>query len=175
MPISLSLFMESKKLRAIDFDDTLVKTKGKIYVTNSISGKSFILNPAEYAVYKKKTGDVFDYKDFNDIVEPELIKHTAELLKRFSTGSGDRMTVILTARANFKPIKQFLVDIGIRNVRVVALGDSNPEKKADWLEDMVKNNGFDDIFFIDDSHKNIRAVDKRLKSLGIKYRVQHIK
>lgn len=175
MPISLSLFTESKKLRAIDFDDTLVRTKGKIYITNSISGKSKILTPAEYAVYKKKTGDVFDYKDFNDVVEPELIKHTAELLRKFSQGTGDRMTVILTARANFKPIKQFLVDIGVRNVRVVALGDSNPEKKADWLEDMVKTYGFDDIYFIDDSHKNVSSVKRRLSGLGVKYRVQHIK
>lgn len=174
MPVSLSLFTESKKLRAIDFDDTLVRTKGKIYVTNSISGKSFILTPAEYAVYKKKAGDVFDYKDFHDVVEPELIKHTAFLLKKFSQGTGDRMTVILTARANFKPIKKFLTDIGVRNVRVIALGDSNPEKKADWLENMVRSYGFDDIFFIDDSHKNVSAVKRRLSGLGVKFRVQHI-
>jgi FMN phosphatase YigB (HAD superfamily) len=175
MPVSLSLFTEQKKLRVLDFDDTLVRTNSKIYVTNSISGKSFILSPGQYAVYKKKTGDVFDYKDFSDVVEPEQIKYTTQLLHKMAKGSGDRMTVILTARAKFEPVKEYLKDIGIRNVKVIALGDSNPEKKADWIEDMVKNKGFDDVFFIDDSHENVKAVENRLKSLNIKYKIQHFK
>lgn len=174
MPVSLSLFFENKKLRVLDFDDTLVKTKSKIYVTNSITGKSFILTPGKYAVYKKKTGDVFDYKDFSDVIEPEQIKYTTQLLHKMAKGSGDRMTVILTARAKFEPVKQYLSDIGIRNVRVIALGDSDPEKKADWIEDMVKNKGYDDIFFIDDSQNNVNAVERRLRGLGVKFKIQHI-
>ena len=47
-----SLFLESKKLRVFDFDDTLVKTTSFIYVTNN--GKTRKLTPGQYAVYKEK-------------------------------------------------------------------------------------------------------------------------
>ena len=60
--IARSLFTESKKLRVFDFDDTLVKTTSFIYVTNK--GKTRKLTPGQYAVYKEKPGDEFDFKDF---------------------------------------------------------------------------------------------------------------
>ena len=53
--ISRSLFVESKKLRVFDFDDTLVKTTSFIYITNG--DKKTKLTPGEYAVYKEKPGD----------------------------------------------------------------------------------------------------------------------
>ena len=56
-----SLFVESKKLRVFDFDDTLVKTTSYIYVTNN--GKKRKLTPGQYAIYKEKPGDEFDFKD----------------------------------------------------------------------------------------------------------------
>ena len=42
---------------------------------------------------------------------------------------------------------------------VVALGDANPQKKADWIESQIKK-GYDDILFLDDSPKNVSAVKK---------------
>jgi len=55
------------------------------------------------------------------------------------------------------------------------LGDNNPEKKADWIEDRVKE-GYDDVFFVDDSEKNITAVRKRLKDYpNIKQKIQQVK
>ncbi len=58
---------------------------------------------------------------------------------------------------------------------VVALGDANPEKKADWIEDKVKA-GFDDVYFIDDSPKNVEAVRKRLKNYpNVKQKIQQVK
>jgi hypothetical protein len=47
-------------------------------------------------------------------------------------------------------------------VYVVALGSNNPKDKSDWIEKHIKN-GYTDIAFMDDSSKNIKAVDK-LKS-----------
>jgi GTP-dependent phosphoenolpyruvate carboxykinase len=65
--------------------------------------------------------------------------------------------------------------LGIRNLHVIALGDNNPEKKADWIEQKVKDEGYDDVFFVDDSLKNVEAVRKRLKDYPIKKKIQHIK
>jgi phosphoglycolate phosphatase-like HAD superfamily hydrolase len=177
MPISRSLFVESKKLRVFDMDDTLITTTSYIYVDNEKSGKKFKLTPGEYAVYTAKDGDVFDYSDFQKIQNPKIIKGYFELLRRMaSMGGKDRGVYILTARGAYKPIHKFIKDSGIRGVYVVALGDSNPEKKADWIENKVKDEGYDDVFFVDDSPKNIEAVKKRLKKYpNVKQKIQIVK
>jgi len=159
MPIARSLFTESKKLRVFDMDDTLVTTDSFIYVTHK-NGKRSKLTPGQYAVYAPKSGDIFDYSDFQKLNNPKIIKAYFEVLRR--TAAKNETVYILTARSAYKPIKKFIDDTGIRNVYVVALGDSNPEKKADWIEDKIKKDGYDDVYFIDDSSKNIDAVRKRL-------------
>ena len=173
MPISRSLFVESKKLRIFDFDDTLVKTNSFIYVTHK-DGKTSKLSPGEYAVYKERPGDKFDFKDFQQVTNPQLIKGYVELLRRMVNSGGSREVFILTARSAERPVAQFIKDLGIKGVTVVALGDNNPEKKADWIEDKVKA-GFDDVFFVDDSPKNIDAVRSRLKNYNIKQKIQQVK
>jgi predicted DNA-binding protein len=88
--------------------------------------------------------------------------------------SGD--LYILTARAAYKPVKEYIKDIGVKNVYVVALASNNPQDKADWIEDKIDNEGYDDIYFADDSLKNVKTTKQMLsKKDGIKYRVQHIK
>ena len=175
MPISRSLFVESKKLRVYDFDDTLVKTNSFIYVTHK-DGKKSKLSPGQYAVYKERPGDVMDYSDFQKVTEPKLIKGYVELLRRMAASDSGRTVYILTARAAYKPVYDFIRALGIRNVEVVALGDNNPEKKADWIEQKVKDEGYDDVFFVDDSQKNIDAVKKRLRNYpNIKQKIQIVK
>jgi phosphoglycolate phosphatase-like HAD superfamily hydrolase len=177
MPIARSLFVESKKLRVFDFDDVLVTTTSYIYVKNEKSGRSFKLTPGEYAVYTPKAGDVFDYSDFQKVQNPKLIKGYFEILRRMATSNkGDRGVFILTARSAYKPVHKFIKDSGIRNVYVVTLGDANPEKKADWIEQQIKDKGYDDVFFVDDSQKNIDAVKKRLRAYpNVKQKIQVVK
>jgi FMN phosphatase YigB (HAD superfamily) len=160
-----------------DFDDTLVTTTSYIYVKNEKSGRSFKLTPGEYAVYTPKAGDVFDYSDFQKVNNPKLIKGYFEILRRMATSNkGDRGVFILTARSAYKPVQKFIKDSGIRGVYVVALGDANPEKKADWIEQQIKDKGYDDVFFVDDSQKNIDAVKKRLRAYpNVKQKIQVVK
>jgi FMN phosphatase YigB (HAD superfamily) len=173
MPIARTLFVESKKLRIFDFDDTLVKTNSFIYVTHK-DGKKTKLTPGQYAIYKERPGDEFDYRDFQQVTRPELIKGYVELLRRMVNSGGSREVFILTARSAERPVSEFIKDLGIRGVTVVALGDNNPEKKADWIEDKVKD-GFDDVYFVDDSPKNVDAVRKRLSNYNIKKKIQQVK
>lgn len=173
--ISRSLFTEAKKLRVFDFDDTLVKTTSYIYVTQK-NGKKLKLTPGEYAVYQEKPGDVFDFTDFDKVNEPKLIKGYFELLKRMKNSGGDKGVYILTARAKYKPVYDFIRDSGVKGVYVVALASNNPEDKAQWIEDKVKDEGYDDVFFVDDSKKNVDAVKKRLRNYpNVKSQIQHIK
>ena len=163
-----------KKLRIFDFDDTLVKTKSHIYITHK-DGKKSTLTPGEYAIYEPKEGDQFDFSDFEKVKQPQEIKGVTRLLKNI-VRVGDSEIVILTARSAYKPIKDYLSDIGLDKLYVVALADSDPQKKADWIENKIKD-GVTDVFFIDDSHKNVSAVkalSKKYPNISLKVRhVQH--
>ena len=163
-----------KKLRIFDFDDTLVKTKSHIYIKHK-DGKESKLTPGEYAIYEPKEGDQFDFSDFEKVKQPQEIKGVTRLLKNIVRVGGSEI-VILTARSAYKPIKDYLSDIGLDKLYVVALADSDPQKKADWIEGKIKD-GVKDVFFIDDSHKNVSAVkalSKKYPTISLKVRhVQH--
>ena len=165
---------KSEKLRVFDFDDTLVQTNSNIYITHK-DGKKSKLTPGEYAIYEPKDDDKFDFSDFEKVKQPQEIKGVTRLLKNIVRVGGSEV-VILTARAAYKPIKKYLSDIGLDDIFVVALADANPQKKADWIEDKIKG-GVKDVFFIDDSHKNIQAVtalSKKYPNISMKVRhVQH--
>ena len=172
--IARSLFVEDKKLRVFDFDDTLVKTSSYIYVKHK-DGRESKLTPGQYAVYKERPGDEFDFRDFEKVKNPKVIKGYFQLLKNMAATS-DRAVYILTARSAYKPVYDFIKDSGIKDVFVVALGDNNPETKADWIERELKNNGYDNIYFVDDSPKNVDAVRKRLnKYPNVRKKVQLVK
>jgi hypothetical protein len=174
--ISRSLFVESKQLRVFDFDDTLVQTKSHIYITHKDGTKSK-LTPGQYAVYIERPGDTFDFKDFEHVNDPIEIKKITTVLRRVMRSSGGNGVYILTARSAYEPIKKYLKDIGINSnkVFVVALGSNNPKDKADWIEDMIDNKGYDDIYFADDSEKNVEATKQMLRTKNVKWRVQHVK
>jgi hypothetical protein len=161
-----------KKLRVFDFDDTLVQTNSNIYIKHK-DGKESKLTPGEYAIYEPKDGDKFDFSDFEKVKQPQEIKGVTRLLKNIVRVGGSEI-VILTARAAYKPIKKYLSDIGLKDIFVVALADANPQKKADWIEDKIKD-GVDDVFFIDDSHKNVAAVKELSKKYpNISLKVKHV-
>tara|TARA_B100000287_G_scaffold212122_1_gene200276 strand:+ start:584 stop:1108 length:525 start_codon:yes stop_codon:yes gene_type:complete len=155
--IKLKDLLLEKKLRVFDFDDTLVKSNSKVYVINK--GKRKTLTPGEFAVYKQKSGDEFDFSDFDKVIEPKQIKSMFNVFKNIYNASGSRRLTILTARAAYKPVRKFLKDVGFNDVYVVALGDANPQKKADWIESQIKK-GYNNILFLDDSPKNVRVVKK---------------
>ena len=173
--ISRNLFTESKNLRIFDFDDTIVKTNSYIYVTHQ-NGMKSKLTPGQYAVYTEKPGDVYDFKDFEQVKEPQEIQKITKILRGIVSKSKE-VVYILTARAAYQPIKKYLSDIGInsKKIYVVALASNNPKDKADWIENMIDNEGYDDIYFVDDSEKNISAAKQMLRTKNVKWRVQHIK
>jgi len=152
-----------KRLRIFDFDDTLVKTDSAIHVT-SADGTKFDLSPGEFAVYDQLPGDVFDYADFEKLINPREIKWVCKILHNVYSKHGPEGIVILTARGSAEPVHQFLDDIGLPDIEVSALGDANPHMKALWIDSRIKRDDLDMVEFFDDSHKNIAAV-KELKQL----------
>ena len=158
--IKLKDLLLEKKLRVFDFDDTLVKSNSKVYVNNK--GVKTTLSPGQFAVYKKKSGDEFDFSDFDKVIQPKQIKAMFNVFRNIYKASGSRRLTVLTARAAYKPVRKFLKDSGYSDVYVIALGDANPQRKSDWIQSQIER-GYDDILFLDDSPKNVSAV-KKLKS-----------
>ena len=154
--IKEGLLKEGRMLSIFDFDDTLAKSDSWVYVIKN--GKEIKkLDAAEFAVYKSKKDETFDFRDFDrKLQNPKLIKRNVDLLKR-QLKKGGRKVTILTARRLGAPISHFFRTIGI-NPYVVALGSGDPKKKADYIEKEIKK-GYNPIYFMDDSPKNIRAVD----------------
>jgi len=166
------LLTEGKILSVFDFDDTLAKTDSWVYV-KSPDGTEKKLDPAEFAVYKPKRGEEFDFRDFDrPLRNPRIIKKNVDLLKKQlakaqKMARGARKVTILTARALGQPINHFFKTLGI-NAYVVPLGNANPKMKADWIEKQIKK-GYDTVYFMDDSRKNVSAV------LGLKRKYPNVK
>jgi phosphoglycolate phosphatase-like HAD superfamily hydrolase len=175
--IARSLFVESKKLRIFDFDETLAFTKSYIYV-KKLNGTEVKLTPGEFAVYKEKPGEEYDFRDFHSVQEPEELKRITKVLKTIIQKNGGDGVFILTARPqSVEPhIHKYLKDIGINyRIPVVGLQSNNPKDKADWIEKKIDNEGYDDVYFADDSLKNVEAAKKMLRTKDVRWRVQHIK
>ena len=147
-----------KRLRVFDFDDTLAKMNATIYVKHR-DGSNTELNPAQFAVYEPMPGDDFDFSEFDRIIKSaNPIQKNVDALKRAMQDAGAK-TTILTARRVAYPVKRYLErEHGLKNIYVVALGSSDPMDKARWIEKQIQK-GYDDIEFIDDSPKNVKAVD----------------
>lgn len=153
-----------KTLYVTDFDDTLVKTDANVYVTKG-DGKKVTLSPEEYAVYDVQQGDTFDFSEFEDLKNPKPIARFTELLKRVIDEKKADKVAVLTARGHTKPVAKYLQSVGITSgVSIAALGDANPQRKANYIEKHIKD-GYTRVLFLDDSPKNIAAV----KGLGKRY------
>ena len=159
------ILKEGRVLSVFDFDDTIAKSDAWIYVT--MGGKAIKkLDPAQFAVYNPKPGEAFDFKDFDrPLQNPRLIKKNAQLLRKQlekaqKAARGNRRVTILTARRLGAPVTSFLKSVGI-DAYVVPLGSADPQLKADWIESQIKK-GYDTVYFMDDSNKNIAAVNNML-------------
>ena len=152
------ILLERRMLSIFDFDDTLVKSDSWVYVTDEEGSIVDTLDAAQFAVHSGlKKGQSYDFRDFDrPIRNPRLIKKNADLLKK-QLKKGGRKVTILTARRLGAPINSFFKSIGI-NPYVVTLGSGDPQKKADYIETEILK-GYDPIYFMDDSPKNIKAVD----------------
>lgn len=158
-----SLLNERKALYVFDFDDTLAKSEAYIYVKKK-DGSEVTLDPAEYAVYEEEPGDKFDFRDFNSMLKnPQAIKSNLNDLKTAMSNPQNKVTV-LTARAIAFPLTHFFKSQHGIKPYVVGVASSDPKKKSDWIERHIKK-GYTTIYFVDDSPKNVRAVD----ALKIKY------
>jgi len=156
-------YINEAKLRVFDFDDTLAHTDAKVMLYKS-DGSTQILSPAEYAVYEPEPEDQFDFSQFEGpLINPREVKAITKVFRRvMDAGFDDRKVAILTARApgSREAIKGFVSEMGYDpdSIEIITLGSSDPMDKADWIDQQIQQ-GYNDVYFVDDSYKNIKAVN----------------
>lgn len=150
------------KLYVFDFDDTLVKTDAMVGITNRNAQEKRWITPGEYAIYDKHQDDVFDFDQFDQLINPQSINWVKRIFSNVYNKKGPGSVAILTARghASREVIQNFLKDIGYPGIQVVTLQSSNPQDKADWIEQQIMSQNLDFVEFFDDSHKNVKAVEQ---------------
>ena len=60
-------------------------------------------------------------------------------------------------------------------IYVTALNLTIQKINLDWIEDKIDNEGYDDIYFTDDSLKNVNSLNQMLRRKDVRWRNQHIK
>jgi len=166
---------EQRKLWVFDFDDTLVKTDACTHVTNTETGDKFDLTPGEYAVYERQPGDVFDYTDFEKLINTRAVKWVNRILHNVYAHHGPEAVVVLSARSYDAPIRQYLQQIGLNDVEVATLNTADPMAKSAWVDARIKRDGLTAVEFFDDSHKNVAAVSSlRQQHPGVTITARHI-
>ena len=116
-------------------------------------------------------GWAFDFSDFNKVTRGKpgpLMQKLKNQIKKY----GAKDVYILTARApqSQKAIHDWLKTQGINlpYKNITGLGNSTGEAKAMWILDKYANEGYNDIYFVDDAMPNVDAVKNILDQLDVK-------
>ena len=150
------------KLKVFDFDDTLVRTGSLIKITHK-DGTTVDLNPSEYALYTVREGDEFDFSDFDTVVDPVRTK-MMKVFRAKAIANKGKGVFVLTARSDKSKravrsyLRTIVGDDVMKRLKVVTLNSGDPYDKAMWIRNKVTEEGYDDVYFVDDSWKNCRAV-----------------
>lgn len=156
---------QGKTLHVYDFDDTLVKTNATVIVKKA-DGSEYELDSHGFATHKLAPGESYDFTNLDKIISGSTpILRNIKQIQR-SLKNPNIKTTILTARRVAYPIMQHLRDMYNINAYVIGVGSANPELKADWIEKQVEK-GYVNIKFMDDSVKNLKAVQTRLANKPI--------
>jgi len=147
----------------------------------NIPGETGSLDATQFAEQYnelQEAGATFDYSEFNQVKDGSK-GPLATLAKRFTESKGDRDVFVLTARPAeaAEAIQEFLrstLGISIPLQNISGLANGKPGAKAMWVAEKVSE-GYNDVFFADDSKANVDAVARMLDNLGVTKRVQQAK
>jgi hypothetical protein len=174
-----------ESITVFDVDDTLVVTKSKIRVTDTITGDQFELTPAQFNEFEKHSHHDMDFSDFKnlDILKAGKIIDKIFNILRETMDSGRRVGII-TARDDRNLIYQFLLHHGVvvNPQYIFAINDPSlgfegnvANKKKQAFIELLKM-GFRDFIFYDDDKENIRiANDLGNEIEGIRIKTKLVK
>jgi len=167
----------SSPLYIFDFDDTLVFSGAAVHVTHG-DGTKESLESHEFATYVEQPGDEFDFSEF-DTYPPDgqLIQKTFKAMQRAIATSGPSSVVVLSARGESGPMKQFLTDNGLTgDIEIVGVQDANPIAKVRFVDQKLASGDFDEVIVYEDSLANINALQSLIadKHSNVTFQSHHV-
>ncbi len=165
-------FSKTKGASIFDFDETVGISENVIIATKEGVTKEI---PSDQWPFVGEDlanqGYKFDFTDFNKVTKGKpgpLLPKMKNQIKKY----GSDNVFILTARApeSAEAIHAWLksegVNIPLKNI--TGLGNSTGEAKAMWVLDKYANEGYNDMYFVDDAITNVQAVQNIFDQLDIK-------
>ena len=165
-------------MSTFDFDETAGISDNFVIATKD--GETRRISSAEWPVVGDqliKDGWKMDFSDFNKVTRGRpgpLMQKLKNQIKKY----GPENVFILTARApeSAPAIKAYLesegVNLPLKNI--TGLGNSTGEAKAMWMLKKFEE-GYNDMYFVDDALANVKAVKNVLNQLDVKSKVVQTK
>ena len=163
--------IQASSLTIFDIDDTLFHTTTKVFV---VRGERRIktLTPAEFNVYKLKSGENFDFSEFQSAevfhatARPvdTVFKTAKKILSKFKD-LPQKKIIIITARSDLDDKKLFLdtfkkYGFDIDRVHVERAGNRNlpgPAAKAQIVSEYLQKGNYTVARMFDDAVKNLQS------------------
>lgn len=167
---------KTEKIVLFDIDDTLIKSKAKIYVLNDQNEIIKKLTPAQYNHYKCKVGEHFNYDEFDN----EEILNNARFTKFWKTlkefyDKGVNVGIV-TAREDKEMLIRFFLNNGmdINRYLIFPVGGKTckfrgkiQDRKRQVIEHLSAR-GYKNFVFYDDNEDNLKEVAQMKKRIGVK-------
>lgn len=153
-----------KDLYIFDFDETLVSTKGKVFIVNNLTNERKEIKHHDYVHYDLLENESFDVSEFDEVIDPTINEELMKMLRENS-----HRAVILTARDKSEPVKEYLLNAQSIDVPVNAVGVYKPGKQSNvvnakrkriWIQKAIEKGKYTHITFWDDNDLNINEVNK---------------
>ena len=164
----------SNKIILFDLDDTIIHTTAKISVFKN--GKCIKkLTNSEFNDYILKSGESFDFEEFNDydiLSKSAFTQYWNTLKREYSKGTH---IGILTARQDCEMIKKFFSNNGIKikDELIIAINDKSlglsgtiQDKKSEAIK-ILATAGYKLFIFFDDNENNLKSAKKLEKEYNI--------
>ena len=165
----------TEKIILFDIDDTLIKSKAKIYVLDEQNNLVRKLTPAQYNHYKRKEGEHFNYDEFDNeeiLNKAKLTKIWKDLKNFYDNGAN---IGIVTARGDKEMLIRFFMNRGmnINRYLVFAVGSSKSKFKGkikDRKRQVIEHlsaRGYKNFVFYDDNEDNLKEVEQMQNRIGV--------
>ena len=162
-------------MSTFDFDETVGISDNYVIARKGGKTKKIASNEWPFVGEQlKNEGWKMDFTDFNKVTKGKpgpLMQKLKNQIKKF----GNENVFILTARApeSAQAIHEWLKSEGVKIPlkNITGLGNSTGEAKAAWMLKKFEE-GYNDMYFVDDAMPNVKAVRKVLDQLDIKSKVQ---
>lgn len=164
-------------LYIFDFDDTLVFSGAAVHITHG-DGSKESLESHEFATYKPKPGDQFDFSEF-DVYPPngQIIQKTFDKMRTAIASAGVENVIVLSARGKSQPMRDFLSDNGLTDpIEIIGVHSSNPAAKANFVSGKIADKGYDEVYLYEDSMDNIDAIRVMIEKTypGVSFTSHHV-